>query len=419
MKSPSLLYAAFSLIIVDPAVAVESGDFTVPVEKHVFHPKSPTAEQPKIRLQRVVSGLDQPLFVTTKPGERDLFVVEKSGRIRLIRNGELQADAFLDLSERVDNVGECGLLGLAFDPQFSRSGRAFVAYTDRATFSTIISRFEVFSDNRDRLDPASEVRLLTIPQNRELVDHKAGWLGFRPGEDDNLYVTTGDGGGRNDPANNSQNLLSLSGKILRIKVSGEEKYEIPTDNPFRHRDDALPEIWAYGLRNPYRASFDRQTGELFIGDVGQDSREEINYESAYSKGGRNYGWRIKEGNASGAAEHPDEHFEITDPILEYPHRAMLTHRGCVIGGYVYRGRLLPELAGTYFFADFTNARIYSFRQEQERVADLTDWSEVLDPSGERVFFSSLSSFGEDGDGELYLVDFAGALYRIAPDEIPG
>lgn len=262
-------------------------------------------------------------------------------------------------------------------------------------------------------DPSSCEEILRIEQTPGRIDHKAGWIGFRPGEPNFLYITTGDGGGHNDPDNVAQNLCDRRGTIMRVDVSGKGPgFTVPKDNPFVSRADVLPEIWAYGVRNPFRASFDRETGDLYFGDVGQDAHEELNFEPAGSKGGRNYGWRLAEGRQRNRVD-PDYPVEgLTPPILDYAHEEMMFTRGCVIGGYVYRGSAIPELRGTYFFADFTNARIYSFRYQHGAVDDLTDWTPQLNRLGETLAYSGLVSFGEDPDGELYVVDFAGAVFKI-------
>lgn len=361
-------------------------------------------EDLSIRLRQVASGLAAPLGVTgAGDGRRWLYVVEQDGRIRLYRDGELRETPFLDVSDRTEGGGEQGLLGLAFHPAYETNRRFFVNYTD-LNGDTVVAEYR-----RSRADPArarrgSERVLLQVDQ--PFSNHNGGALAFGP--DGMLYVALGDGGSAGDPQNNGQRKDTLLGKLLRIDVSSRDSaYEVPSDNPFVGDPTARAEIWDYGLRNPWRISFDRRTGALWIADVGQGEWEEVNREPPRSGGGFNYGWRVKEGRdcypageecdvVGGALE------DMTDPLAVYSH-----DDGCsVTGGYVYRGRAFPDLAGNYFFGDYCSGLIWAVAaggpDRQEPV-------ELLDTA------LSISSFGEDDRGELYVTDLAGGgLYRLRP-----
>jgi glucose/arabinose dehydrogenase len=400
------------------ASAVETGAGLAQPER-AFAP-GPPPEDVKLSLEKVCDGLEQPIYLTSPTGDLRLFIIERVGRIRVVEQGDLANEPFLDLTGEVDWAGERGLLGLAFAPDFSTSGVFYVCYTEKRTFDTVVARFRAGRGARSSFPVSIGTReeIIRIKQP-PTIDHKAGWIGFRPGEPGYLYVATGDGGGANDPLDVSQDRRNLLGKLLRLDVSADGAgYRIPEDNPFASGEDAAPEIWALGLRNPYRCSFDRFTGDLFIGDVGQDHREEINFEPAGMPGGSNYGWRFREGaRANGAVPPPtDETLDFREPIFDYAQADMMFTRGCVIGGYVYRGTAIPALEGAYFFADFTNAQVFSFRYDGRGVSELTDWSGHLTQLGAVVSFSGLSSFGEDDAGELYIVDFAGSVFRIVQSE---
>lgn len=417
MRKTIVLAVSLAFAWASPVPAVETGELVGGLpNRPAFHPE-PAHGDVSLRLELITRGLEQPIYLTSLPGRpARLFVLERTGRIRVIENGDLREEPFLDLRSEIDWAGERGLLGLAFDPDFDHTGRFYVTYSDRTTLATVVARYRVKPGSTPLVgDAASREEIIRIEQPAGRIDHKGGWIGFRPGEPNYLYIATGDGGDHNDPDNNAQNLQSRLGKILRVDVSGSGPgFAIPADNPFIDRADARPEIWAYGVRNPFRPSFDRETGDLYFGDVGQDTREEVNFEPAGTHGGRNYGWRLYEGRQRNPIDLDAEPGEITQPILDYAQADMMFLRGCVIGGYVYRGRTMPELKGTYFFADFTNARMYSLRSTPiGGVSDLTDWSPQLNPQGETLAFSGLVSFGEDADGELYVVDFAGAVFRLA------
>ncbi len=357
-------------------------------------PKAAAAQAlPQIRLTRVVGGLDAPVHLT-HAGDRSgrLFVVEQGGVIRIIRDGRLLPRPFLDISARVISGGEMGLLSVAFHPRFASNGRFFVNYTANGErLRTVIAEYRA-SEGDPNVAGRTERVLLTIDQPYR--NHNGGLNLFGP--DGMLYIGMGDGGSGGDPHNNGQRLETLLGKMLRIDVDGASPYRVPPDNPFVGRAAARGEIWAYGLRNPWRFSFDRANGRLFVADVGQNAWEEIDL---VERGG-NYGWRIMEG---GHCFRQDEcnRAGLALPIAEYGREG-----GCsVTGGFVYRGGRIRELVGRYLFADYCSGRLWVLT---EGTAGRWTMSTLLD-SGLRV-----SSFGEDQDGELYVLDHGGAVYRIVP-----
>ena len=343
----------------------------------------------KVRLVRVAQ-LEQPVAMATRPGERTLYLVEQAGRVRAIRGGQLDPTPVVDISAKVTAGGEQGLLGLAFSPD----GRyLYVAYTDRDGDHQIS---ELAMRGGQRADPGSERSLLHFDD--PFGNHNGGQLAFGP--DRRLYIAFGDGGGGGDPLGNGQNLGTLFGKILRIdpRPGGGQPYRIPSGNPFVDRDGARPEIWDYGLRNPWRFSFDAATGDLWIGDVGQNTYEEVDYEPA-SSGGRNYGWNRREGrHPFNGGDRPDG---AVDPVIEYGR-----DDGCtVIGGFVYRGRRIPGLQGAYLYGDYCSGWVRAARAPGGKVAEQRDLG---------LEVPSLSSFGADADGELYALSLGGDVYRIAP-----
>jgi glucose/arabinose dehydrogenase len=350
------------------------------------------------RLQEVASGLSFPLYLTAPAADvARLFIVEKTGAIRIIKEGALLEAPFLDLSAQVSIDSERGLLGLAFDPEYATNGRFVVHYTDLEG-NTVLSRFQV-SPDPDLADPASEQVILTAFQ--PFANHNGGQIAFGP--DGLLYLGLGDGGASGDPDNRAQNLAEPLGSILRIDIRTGDPYTVPADNPFL--DAGAPEIWSYGLRNPWRFSFDRATGDLYIADVGQDQWEEIDVAPATQGGGRglNYGWRIMEGSHCFAVASCDQ-TGLTLPAFEYNHQ-----EGCsVTGGYVYRGAAIPALQGHYFYGDFCQGWVRSFRYAAGEIVDETRWP-TLAPGG------SVVSFGEDASGELYVLSQDGTVSRIIPD----
>ncbi len=361
----------------------------------------------------VVSGLSQPVYLSAPTGDNRLFVLEKGGLVKIIANGQTLATPFLDLSGKVDTAGERGLLGLAFDPGYASNGLFYVNYIDKTTLNTVVERYTVANPSSNVANAATAQNVISIPQE-PYSNHKAGWMAFRPGDNQNLYIATGDGGDANDPNGNGQNRNSLLGKVLRIDVSGPGAgYTVAPDNPFVNQAGTRPEIWAVGVRNPWRNSFDRQTGDFWIADVGQGVREEINLEAAGDPGGHNYGWRLREGTVATpvvGGEAPG----LTDPIFEYAHLDVAGGLGgSITGGYVYRGPSIADADGRYFFADFVSSRVFSFDLGADgKPTDLREDTAAL-LGGTPL--SGPTSFGEDGVGRLYLLGINGTVVRMVPE----
>jgi glucose/arabinose dehydrogenase len=361
----------------------------------------PPAFPPPITLETAFSGFQLPVYLTQPlddvSGESRLFVVEKPGRIRLIKDDSLQAVPFLDISDRVGSQGnEQGLLSVAFAPDFASSGTFYVDYTD-LDGNTVVARYRVGPQTPDQADASSEQKILQIEQPAS--NHNGGQLQFGP--DGYLYIGMGDGGRAGDPWGNAQNPGVLLGKLLRIDVSEAETYTIPASNPLLDQAGARPEIWAIGLRNPWRFSFDRATDDLYIADVGQNTYEEVDFQPAGSSGGENYGWNTMEGNHCFEPSSGCNTNGLVLPVTEYDHG-----QGCSItGGYVYRGTRYPELSGIYFFGDYCSGNLWGLRQDASG-----QWqTALLQNSG-----LSISSFGQDAVGELYVLDYAGGtISRLA------
>jgi glucose/arabinose dehydrogenase len=401
-----------NLISVGFLVILLLGSGSVSAQIPVFTQPSISGAAPnpsKMLFQQVASGLTSPVFITNAgDGSGRIFIVERTGFIRILKNGALLGTPFLNISSSIKSGGEQGLLALAFHPSYSTNGIFFVAYTaprsgDSTGSNLILQRFTVSSGNPDLADSGSGMILLTISHPTH-SNHNGGTLAF--GGDGYLYWSTGDGGSSGDPANNAQQLNNLLGKILRIDVNSGAPYEIPSTNPFYSSADPniKKEIWAYGLRNPWRLSFDALTNDMYIGDVGQSAREEVNFQLAASPGGENYGWRVMEGSlcynpSSGC----DQSGKIL-PVSEYSHSL-----GCSItGGYVYRGSDFPSLYGYYFYGDYCSGRLFSLRKDATLGWQAT---QLLDTA------YNISTFGEDEQGELYLADYStGRLYQIGYDE---
>lgn len=331
-----------------------------------------------------------------------LFVVEQTGRIRIVdkATGAIHATPFLDLSAVVSTSIERGLLGLAFDPFYSATGRFFVYYTD-AVGDIVIARYVRSAADPNQADPTETV-LLRIAHAGD-QSHNGGMLAFGP--DSCLYAATGDGGGEGDPAGNAQNRDVLLGKLLRLDPNTGAPCNNRVSNPFQAGGGA-PEVWSYGLRNPWRFSFDRTTGDLYIGDVGQEAREEINVVSTPDSGrGANFGWPVMEGFDC-YIDPACVKAGLVAPALDYPHDGGACS---VTGGYVYRGGAIPALRGTYFYADFCAGFVRSFRYQGGQVLEQASWPQLSPAS--RV----ISSFGEDDAGELYLVTLSGDLFKIVPN----
>lgn len=343
-------------------------------------------------------ALTAPLFVTAPPGDANrIFVVEKGGLIKVANRNAPNAliGTFLNISSLVDTAGEGGLHGLAFDPQYGSNGRFYVSYTNRAG-NAVLARYLV-SGNPNVAQAAADRILITTEANGQ---HFGGMLAFGP--DGLLYLSRGDGGPAPDAFNRAQNLGQLQGKILRLDVSGAA-YTVPPDNPCVGQAGARGEIWSMGLRNPWRFSFDRDTGDLYIADVGEDFVEEVNVATVATGAGRgaNYGWKIMEGNRCFSPSAGCNQGNITQPTLVDIHPAE-DCGGSITGGYVYRGSAIAGLAGTYFYGDFCNGFVRSFRFNGQ-VVDHAQWG--LSPG-------MITSFGEDAQGELYITTIQGDLYRI-------
>lgn len=360
-----------------------------------------TARIPLIGLRLIADGLDRPVHIAAAPGESNrLYVVEQAGTIRVIQDGKLLAQHFLDIRDRVESGGEKGLLSIAFHPQYLKTGWFFLDYTtrDNGKLYTIVSRFQRASDGSG--DAHSEEVLLKIEQ--PYGNHNGGQLAFGP--DGFLYIGMGDGGGANDPHGNGQNRGNLLGDLLRIDVdapSPARAYAIPANNPFINQRNARPEIYAYGLRNPWRFSFDARTGLLYLADVGQDAEEEIDV----IRKGKNYGWNIMEGGRCTPAVNRRCHTRgLEFPIATYDHPTGFS----VTGGFVYRGSRFPALCGVYLYADYVTKRIWGLRYDGKRV---TAQRELLHSD------YAISSFGQDNAFELYVADHEGGdiLQIVAPE----
>ena len=366
---------------------------------------------PAIQIQMVAPGFVSPVTVSNAgDGSGRLFVVQQTGQIRILINGTILPTPFLDVSTLISCCGEQGLLGLAFHPDYLTTGFFYVNYTDTGG-NTMVARYKVSESDPNIADPNSAQTVLT--QNQPFSNHNGGQLVFGP--DGYLYIAFGDGGGGDDPQENGQNLSTWLGKILRVDVDGDDfpgdpnrNYAVPPDNPFVNDPNALHEIWAYGLRNPWRCTFDRLTGDFFIGDVGQSSREEIDFQPAASTGGENYGWDVLEGTFCHEDIPPGSCNTLlnggsTLPVFEYDHSL-----GCAVtGGYRYRGQLYPQLEAIYFFSDLCSGIIWGAMQDVQG-----RWiiQQVLDTK------LPVTTFGEDEPGELYVVDYSGGtLYRIVAD----
>ena len=384
----------------DPSATIDpSTGPSAPGEASASPPGGPfDPARVRVAVEPIVDGLDSPLAVVNAgDGSDRLFVLEQGGRIRIVRAGALVAEPFLDIADRVRAGGERGLLGLAFHPDYPADPRLFVDYTDEQGH-TRISSFTVDPATPDRADASSERLLLMVQQ--PFANHNGGAVAFGP--DGFLVVALGDGGGGGDPQGNGQDLGALLGKILRIDVdasAGDRAYAIPADNPYADgADNRQPEIWLSGLRNPWRLSFDRATGDLWIGDVGQGDREEIDVQRAGAPGGTNFGWNRREGTACyrNGCEDP----ALTGPATEYGH-----DQGCtVIGGNVYRGTAQAALVGGYVFGDYCTGRLWAIDPSA---------SDFREPTVVGEMGPGLSAFGEDEAGELYATDIdGGRLLRV-------
>ena len=418
-SSPSPNTLEFTVMLNEPAPG------TVSVDVSTFD-----GSAKGLVVERLVSGLANPVYATFAPGDNDrLFVIEQRSGIRIIdlNTGTLNATPFLSIPDLNQNNGEGGLIGLAFHPDYANNGRFFVNMTNNRqpvndnTGDTFIREYQV-SSNPDVAVQAPVQTILTVIQ--PFGNHNGGWLDFGP--DGYLYIALGDGGSGHDPGDRAQNKNNLLGKMLRIDINGDDfaaadrNYAIPPDNPFAGPGvDGADEVWAYGLRNHYRNSFDRETGDLYIADVGQARREEIDVQPATSAGGENYGWRLREGivaTPTGGIGGPKPAGAI-DPIFDYRNGTDDYEGESITGGYVYRGPI-DDLQGQYFFADFVRSHIWSLtyngdapnQHDGTNFDGLTDWMDLLLPDVGSI--NSISSFGEDAEGNLYIVDYGGEIFAI-------
>jgi glucose/arabinose dehydrogenase len=418
----ALLYAAatFLVSVADAQVADPSAE-------------AAQAVTPSFTAQRIASGLTQPVFVTAAPGDSThLYIVQQAGGILSLDMVTNALTTFFTIGGLTSTSGEQGLLGMAFDPNYATNGKFYLNFTvPGGTFGngvTHISEFQLPAGKKKKhkkRNVSTEQVLLTFSHPQS--NHNGGWIGFSPrsGDANNLYIATGDGGssydqgtGHLEPGGNAQSNTSLLGKMLRIHVDAKTAgVTIPSNNPFFASGTFRREIWLSGLRNPFRNSFDRQTGRMMIGDVGQSTREEVDVQEATNPGGgENYGWRLREGRIMtpggsppvGGAPPPGS----VDPILDYDRSV----GGTVIGGYVYRGTRIPALQGKYIFGDFLAGKIFALDYDGTTVSNFQDITSMLFPTRTGGFtLQSPSSFGEDGNGELYIVDFgAGSIYKIVP-----
>ena len=352
-----------------------------------------TSNDVRLGVEQVASGLDQPVYLTAPVSDPRLFIVEQPGRIRVVENGRLLAKPFLDIVDKVRSGGEQGLLSVAFHPQYRSNGFLFVNHTDK-NGDTRIERYTVSTD-RNVADPRSAKLILSIDQRYS--NHQGGLNLFGP--DGMLYIGMGDGGSQGDPHGNGQNRNVLLAKLLRLNVDRGEPYLIPAANPYA-KGGGRAEIWAIGLRNPWRFSFDRFSGLLYIADVGGDRFEEVNV-VPMSIAGVNYGWNVMEGPQCSRSSGCDQ-TGLQKPALSYA-----THENstcAIIGGSVYRGQKIPEIKGQYFYSDYCNSWLRSFGFADGKVTDQHEW-----PIGK---LGSITSFGEDAQGELYMCTSSGRVYRI-------
>jgi len=347
--------------------------------------------EPQITLQQIASGLDSPVSIT-HAGDSRLFITLQDGEVVIWDRTTILAPPFLDIRALTSKGGERGLLSIAFHPRYAENGFFFVNYTNTSGH-TVIARYRVSADP-NRADAASAHTILVVEQ--PFANHNGGQLQFGP--DGYLYIGMGDGGSGGDPGNRAQSLGTLLGKMLRIDVSNDT-YSSPSGNPFANNTDARPEIWSYGLRNPWRFSFDRASGDLWIADVGQGEWEEIDFQPATSIGGENYGWRRMEGTHCYLPSSGCNTGNLVLPVIEYGH----TSGACsVTGGYVYRGASSPRLNGMYIYGDYCNGKIWG----ATRTGSMVTTRELIDTS------FLISTFGEDLSGELYVADHSGAVYRL-------
>jgi glucose/arabinose dehydrogenase len=368
---------------------------------------SPPATGPRIRLQTVVKGLSSPVDLVSDGSADRLFVVEQPGRIRLLVKGRMESTPYLNITDRVTHQGECGFLGVAFHPQFAKNGYFYVNYTTGSTgkkdLRTVISEFKAADPKAKVVNPSTERIVIEIAQPYN--NHNGGQVMF--GLDGMLYTGMGDGGSANDPQNRAQNPQELLGKILRFDVTPREAYAVPKDNPFVGDNRFRPEIWAWGMRNPWRFSFDRKTGTCFTGDVGQNLYEEVH---VIEKGG-NYGWRIREGLHPFKGDEKPITGTLIDPIAEYGRDKGMS----ITGGVVYRGKKFPVLDGIYFYADYNSGRFWGLKYADGKTLANDELRVTINgqPTVNRI---QPSAFGQDKDGEVYVCDHSrGSVYMVVAE----
>ncbi len=392
MTAIRVLIAGFTVLL---AALVATGQ-----DEEIVVARESAPSPADVQLTAIATDFNRPIYIThAGDGSNRLFLLEQSGKIWIFNDGSQSAQPFLDISGIISpsalgtGFTEQGLLGLAFHPEFNSNGVFFINYTDRDG-KTVVAKYSVSDSNPFLADANSGQIIFQLAQ--PYANHNGGHIAF--GKDGYLYITLGDGGWANDPLGAGQNRGLLLGSLLRIDVDGASPYAIPSDNPFVGDANAHDEIWAYGLRNAWRFSFDRLTGDLYIGDVGQNQWEEIDFQPADSTGGENYGWSVWEGNHIFAGGNAPNHVK---PIFEYTRNL-----GCSItGGYVYRGEAIPDLQAIYIFGDYCSGRIWATWRDRNLAWQT---AQFMDTDLE------ISSFGEDEAGELYVVDYAGAFYRFDP-----
>ncbi len=361
-----------------------------------------------IGVVQIAKGFDRPVWAGVPNGVKGkLWVMEQAGQVWIVdeKSGVREKDPFLDIRQDVSRKGnEEGLLGLAFSPDFAKSGHYYVDFTDKEKQTRIV---KFTSADRRTTKPDTAEVILKYPS--EFDNHNGGWVSFGP--DNMLYIANGDGGSGNDPHKHGQAHDTMLGKLLRIDVSSKTGYKVPSDNPFVKEAGAKPEIWAYGLRNPWRCSFDRLTGDLWIGDVGQNNWEEVDFIPKGKGAGANFGWSLREADQETPAKGVGGPLPAgaIDPVYVYKHGGGEKEGFSVTGGYVYRGTV-KELQGRYIFGDYQNPRIWSFELKDGKTSDFKDHTKELQPQAGRI--NLIASFAEDDDGELLIIDHTGAIYKI-------
>ncbi len=376
-----------------------------------------SAAQAALDTRVVASGLSAPVFAAAPVVGGPLYVAELGGAIKVVQGSSVST--FLNVA--VAGGGEQGLLGLAFDPGFANPAslgyqRFFVNYIDPGTLDTVVASYR--ASNGLLADPGSRVEVLRFDQPNGRSNHKAGWIGFKPGDGNHLFIATGDGGSANDPDNNAQNRGNLLGKMLRIDINGDDfasptvNYAIPTDNPFVGSAGVRGEIFAYGLRNPFRNGFDSATGNLWIADVGQDAREELNFIAAGSPGGQNFGWRVREGDIATPGVGGPLQAGMVDPVLAYGRTVGTT----ITGGHVVHNTTLKDIDGQYIFADFGSDRIWTLNADgsAQTIGSASEWTSVLN-AGAAGPLGGVVAFGEGAGGELYIVEIGGRIVQVVPE----